>query len=206
MTPNDDSAPYTSVPPERWAEVTAQLIGAHPLREEEIVDVVLTTWRDIFESRIGTRGYRIGVDTRPTPQIMGNYLHELIPLEFQHRYAGVWRRGEEKHEKDLVHIPDPAFSVEIKTSSHPTKIFGNRSYAQPAPAGVSAARKGKSGYYLAINFAKFSAEQSLPDIVRVRFGWLDYTDWVPQASATGQQASLKPISEERKLKTLFVAR
>jgi hypothetical protein len=124
---------------------------------------------------------------------MGHYLHELIPLEFQLRYPRKWRRESAKNEKDLVHIPDMRFSVEIKSSSNPTKIFGNRSYGQPSAEG-DVGRKGKSGYYLAINFTKFADEDVLPHIVRVRFGWLDHSDWVPQRAATGQQASCPSAS------------
>jgi hypothetical protein len=193
-------SPYYDVPRDQWRAITEKLVAEHPIGTGELVDVVLTTWHDIFESRIGAREYQIGVHIHPSPQIMGSFLHELIPLEFQFRNAGLWRRAELKNEKDLVHIPDPAFSVEIKTSSHGTKIFGNRSYAQPAEAGISAVRKGKSGYYLAINFEKCDAKLGRrPAIIKVRFGWLDHSDWIPQRSATGQQAYLDPHSEATKL-------
>ncbi|MFN9402025.1 MAG: ScaI family restriction endonuclease, partial [Dolichospermum sp.] len=42
------------------------------------------------------------------------------------------------------------FSIEIKTSSSPRNIFGNRSYAQKSTTGKT--KKSKSGYYLVINF------------------------------------------------------
>lgn len=197
-------APYKGRPKKDWANVTAQLIERHPLEATEVVEVVLQTWKGLFESVIGARNFRLGIDIRPQPQIMGHYLHELIPLEFQHRYPGVWRREAKKSEKDLVHVPDPRYSVEIKTSSHRDKIFGNRSYGQPAKAG-EVGRKGKSGYYLAVNFAKFDKSDVLPHIVRIRFGWLDHGDWLPQKSETGQRASVAPFSERTKLLTLYEA-
>ena len=125
-------SPYAGHPVEDWEGVTRQLIDVHPLDANEIYEVVIQVWGDIFESGIGRKPFKIGVDLSPRPQIMAFFLHELIPLEFEARYPGVWRRDLTSQEKDLVYVPDESFSVEIKTSSHPRSIFGNRSYAQKA--------------------------------------------------------------------------
>lgn len=117
---------------------------------------------------------------------MGEFLHELIPLELGYRYPASWRREETSDEKDLVYIPDPAKSAEIKTSSHKWQIFGNRSYAQRG----SSSKKEKSGYYITINFEKFSSAANRPKILRIYFGWLDDSDWIAQKAPTGQQARL----------------
>ena len=129
---------------------------------------------------------------------MGTFLHELIPLELGDRHPGLWRREQSKDEKDLVYIPDSRLSVEIKTSSHRSHIFGNRSYAQ-RPAGAG---KQRSGYFLTVNFAKFTA-QTKPKILRIRFGWLDQSDWIGQAAPTGQQARLPPNIYTTKLLSLY---
>ena len=89
------------------------------------------------------------------------------------------------------------FSIEIKTSSHPKQIFGNRSFAQVSET----KKKDKAGYYLAINFQSFQSAN--PAIARIRFGWLDASDWQGQRSQTGQQARLKPATEKAKLVTLY---
>lgn len=192
--------PYSGIPKKKWAEKTRALVDAHPLKQEEIVAVALGAWDAVFKSRIGPHRFRIGRDLFPKPQIMGFFLHELIPLEFAVRYPKRWRGEHGAGEKDLVYIPDPDLSVEIKTSSHKTQVFGNRSYAQKA----SGSKKSKSGYYLAINFEKFGRHGSpRPEVTRIRFGWLDHTDWIGQAAATGQQAHLAPLSESRKLVTLY---
>jgi len=144
----------------------------------------------------------------PKPQIMGFFLHELIPSELGRRFPGVWREDRAKDEKDLVYQPDPAFSAEIKTSSHPSRIFGNRSYAQ---TGASNRRtKQKSGYYTAVNFEPFVYKPDgqpdttrRPDILRIRFGWLDHSDWTGQQSQTGQQSTLSSAVENGKLLTLY---
>ena len=126
---------------------------------------------------------------------MGFFLHELIPLEFEKKYPKRWRKEESVKDKDLIFIPDDTFSIEIKTSSNPKNIFGNRSYAQKANKN----KKSKSGYYLAINFEKFTSENTRPKILKIRFGWLDHEDWMGQKSATGQQSRLSGDVERFKL-------
>lgn len=148
---------------------------------------------------MGTKGFRIGVDIFPKPQIMGFFLHELIPLELAARYPMEWRIEKTAADKDIVNIPDDSFSIEIKTSSNPSHIFGNRSYAQ----GGSLTKKAKDGYYLAINFEKFTGQKKQPEIRRIRFGWLDSTDWIGQKAATGQQSRLPTAVENYKLLQLF---
>lgn len=190
-------SPYVNLPQTMWRQKTEDLLADHPLRREEIVDVVLRCWDDIFVSKIGK--FNIGEDLFPKPQIMGFFLHELIPLEFQNRYPALWRGDRKGSDKDLVYIPDIKYSVEIKTSSHSSQIFGNRSYAQD----TDGSKKSKSGYYLAVNFTKFGRENALPVVSRVRFGWLDHEDWMGQKAASGQQARLDPIVEASKLILLY---
>jgi ScaI-like restriction endonuclease len=145
-------SPYRGTRRSEWPRVTRRLVQGHPLQPEEIVEVVLHCWDSIFASSIGTRGFRLGADIFPKPQIVGFLLHELIPLELQARHPGVWRADVSGDEKDLVYIPDTSYSIELKTSSNPKRIFGNRSYAQEG----SARKKARSGYYLAVNFQKFT--------------------------------------------------
>jgi hypothetical protein len=187
-------SPYQGLSPSAWEKRTRKLISEHPLDATEIYEVVQKVWDDIFSSGIGSKPFRIGRDLFPRPQIMAYFLHELIPLEFASRYPGTWRREESAAEKDLVYIPNPRYSIEIKASSSARSIFGNRSYAQE----TGSPKKSKSGYYLAINFQKFGAVKK-PQIMAVRFGWLDHADWIGQTAATGQQARLEPDVERFKL-------
>jgi len=142
MKINEPNSPYKGLDTENWKNKTLELIEEHPLKPKEISEVVRKAWDDIFLSTIGSRPFRIGSDLFPQPQIMGFFLHELIALEFSCRYPGIWRREETSDEKDMVCIPDALYSIEIKTSSSPRNIFGNRSYAQK----TSASKKSKSGY------------------------------------------------------------
>jgi hypothetical protein len=171
--------------------MTEALIKGHPLSRERLVQVVESAWAAIFRSRVGD--LLIGQDIKPQAQVMGFFLHELIPVELGKQEPG-WRRGSGS-EKDAEYNDDRSLSFEIKTSSHPRQIFGNRSYAQPAAEGG----RSKSGYYLTANFQSWALATGQPTITRIRFGWLDHTDWIPQASATGQQARLSTAADTMKL-------
>jgi hypothetical protein len=200
------NSPYFGLEVSQWEQKTRELIALHPLRTEEIREVVLSAWNDIFSSEIGVVKAKIGRDIFFTPQIMATLIQELTALELQRRYPKEWRRDRSKVEKDLVYLPDAYFSIEVKASSSANDIFGNRSYAQVA----SGSQKSKSGFYIAINFEKFLqdvqgefvARDSLPKISKIRFGWLDHSDWKGQMAQTGQNASLSKEAKRYKLLTL----
>lgn len=193
------TSPYVGIHSDSWAEKTDELIAGYPLEMSELVEVVLASWEGVFASRIGRGGFQIGKHIFPKPQIIAFFLHELIPLELTTRYPGIWRGEENAADKDIVYVPDTKFSMEIKTSSHPNQIFGNRSYAQQGLTG----KKSKSGFYLAVNFEKSVKGAKAPRLRRIRFGWLDHADWQGQAAATGQQARLSNEVERGKLRLLF---
>lgn len=193
------SSPYTGVPAANWLSITDQLISEHPLSTDKIVEIVLSSWASIFDSSIGVHQFKIGKDIFPKPQIMGFFIHELIALEVAAQYPNEWRGEETSGDKDIVYLSNDVFSVEIKTSSNSKHIFGNRSYTQDS----SKTKKSKSGYYLTVNFEPFSAVNSSPKILMIRFGWLDHDDWIGQKSSTGQQARLSPEAYKGKLKTLY---
>lgn len=192
------TSPYTDLPVNQWLNVTQTLVDNHPLDRQEIVEIVLSSWQSIFNSKLGTQGFQIGKDIFPKPQIMGFFLHELIPLELESKYPGVWKADQTVTDKDIVYLPDNSFSLELKTSSNPRHIYGNRSYAQKTRKG----EKVKSGYYLAVNFEKFSSA-STPSIRLIRFGWLDSSDWIGQKASTGQQSRLSADVETYKLLDLY---
>ncbi|PPF82976.1 ScaI family restriction endonuclease [Subtercola sp. Z020] len=183
--------PYSNSPEELWPEITRELVDAYPLSLSELKDVVLDSWTRILSTRIGNE-LQIGEEYKPSPQMMGNFLHNMIPIVLERAHPAEWRKDDGRFEKDLVYLPDRQFDTEIKTSSQ-RGIFANRSYAQPSAPGA----KEKSGYYLAINFEKF-VDGQVPCITMVRLGWLSHRDWIPQASATGQAASLAPITYRTK--------
>ncbi|HLG17173.1 MAG TPA: ScaI family restriction endonuclease [Blastocatellia bacterium] len=193
------TSPYENQPYQKWGDVTQGLVKVLPLSTAEIVEVVLAAWDSIFASKLGKRGFRIGRHIFPKPQIMGFLLHELIPLEIAARHPKKWRGEQSASEKDIVYTPDDHFSIEVKTSSNPTRIFGNRSYGQRATAD----KKAKSGYHLAVNFEKFSVRPKRPSVLLVRFGWLDSSDWIGQEAPTGQQSHLSPEVEKSKLLELY---
>lgn len=199
----DPDHPYNGVPPEQWRGITDRLVRDHPLDKEEIVESVLAAWKSLHASVLGQK-LRIGRDIFPNPQIIGFLLHELIPVELAEAHPGEWRRERAKTEKDLVHIPDPRYSVEIKTSSHPASIFGNRSYAQLSASGKLSS-KARSGYFLTVNFRAAKTADEEGKITRIRFGWLDPTDWIGQKAQTGQQSRLTADADRSKLLQLYPA-
>lgn len=194
------ASPYYGTASTQWLNITKKLVDEHPLSREELVEVVLDSWNYIIGTKLGDK-YTIGVDIKLKPQIMGFFLHELISLELATRYPNEWRPEVTARDKDVVCLTDDKYSIEIKTSSNKSHIYGNRSYAQPNANGVG--KKGKAGYYLAINFEKFGEDGSLPKILLIRFGWLDHEDWMGQASATGQQSRLSNDTENGKLELLY---
>lgn len=193
------SSPYSNKQNNEWESITLKLIEEHPLTEKDIVDVVIDSWDQIFDSKIGA--FNIGKEIMPTPQIMSFLLHELVAHNLSLKYPGEYRVGTEKNEKDVVCEKDIKYSVEIKGSSHPNQIFGNRSYAQPNTKDVI---KNKDGYYITINFEKFSKNaENKPRILLIRFGYIEHNDWIAQNSATGQQARLTPEAYKSKLKVIY---
>jgi len=199
---NSVSSPYAGLDEANWKKRTQELSTVHPLKTKELKEIVLNSWNSILKTSIGS-GFKIGVDIFPKPQIMAFLLHELIALEMKNKHKGKWRGDETGSEKDLVCLTDEKYSIEIKASSNPTRIFGNRSYSQKTDSG---SKKGKSGYYLAINFEKFQGKDpQKPKILLIRFGWIDHTDWIGQAAATGQQSRLPPAVENFKLLSIYSA-
>lgn len=195
-------SPYENLPEIQWKETTKRLINDHPLSQDVLISTVLEAWDGILRTKIANE-LQIGIDIFPTPQILGNYLHELIPVLLEKKYPGQWTRDIEKKDKDLVCVTNPYYSVEIKTSSNANNIYGNASYGQEDSANASS--KTKDGYYLAINFEKFvpSEKNFIPRIKKIRFGWLDHSDWHSQNAPSGQAATISPIVRDNKLLLLY---
>jgi hypothetical protein len=161
------NSPYHGKIVTQWSAITDQLIANHPIKVDEIVETVLKSWADIFNSKIGS--FFIGKEIEPVPQIMSFLLHELVAHYLSLKHPGVYKVGTEKTEKDIHCITDSSLSIEIKGSSHPIQIFANRSYAQPQSGN---GQKDKNGYYIAINFEQFKdVKPNLPKILMIRFGY-----------------------------------
>ena len=123
------SSPYSDKPVQKWGAITDKLLEIHPLKSEEIKDIVLKSWDDIFNSKIGS--FKIGKELFPPFQIMSFMLHELIAHYIQKKHPKQFQVGKEKTEKDIHCITDVGLSIEIKASSDKSHVFANRSYAQP---------------------------------------------------------------------------
>jgi hypothetical protein len=193
------NSPYQGKAVAQWSAITDKLIKSHPIKTGEIIKTVLKSWDDIFNSKIGS--FSIGKEIKPTPQIMSFLLHELVAHYLSLKHPGIYKVGTQKTEKDIHCITNSSLSIEIKGSSNPSQIFANRSYAQPQSG---KGQKDKNGFYIAINFEKFKdVKPNLPKILLIRFGYLEHSDWIAQAAATGQQARLGADVYRHKLKQIY---
>ena len=124
--------------------------------------------------------------------VIGYFFEVLLARELELLCPDEWRGGASKDEKDLVYVPDPSLSIEVKTSGQlGYRIYGNRSYGQTA-ANDTLVKKEKSGYYLTVIFVGRA-------LTLIRFGWIDADDWKPQAAPTGQMAGLSDAVYTSKL-------
>lgn len=194
---NNTKSPYKKLDSSKWLKMTQKLINSHPLKDE-IKDVVLKAWNDIFNSKIGS--FTIGKEIFPSPQILSFFLHELVAHYLSLKYPERYKVGELKNEKDVHDMIEPSMGIEIKASSHKTDIFANRSYAQPSSDSET---KDKNGFYVTINFEKITKTNPQPKIRIIRFGYLEHSDWIAQKAATGQQARLTPEAYQSKLIEIY---
>jgi ScaI restriction endonuclease len=180
------ASPYADLPLEEWLKITEQLVAQHPLNLDTIRDVALIAWGVLWQTKIGEGDTIIRLDEIDVPAtVVGYFFEKLFARELERQHPAQWRGGgRRKEEKDIVYVPNPTFSIEMKSSGQlGTKIFGNRSYNQQTQESSQVSKIDKSGYHITINFY----QQTLN---LIRFGWIDLDDWKPQKSATGQAAIL----------------
>lgn len=194
--------PYEGKDENEWTQVTEDLIQQFPLDMNIIKDIVLESWDEIFTITNEKKDFIIGKTSYPKPQMMGFFLEELITQKIHKIDPYTWDPDPTGYSKDLENKIEPRYSVEIKTSSSPNNIYGNRSYGQKGDS----AKKSKDGYYLAVNFGKFNKKNLdlKPEIKLIRFGYLNYYDWNSQKSSTGQQARILAHVERAKLLPIYI--
>jgi hypothetical protein len=187
------SSPYAGKPESSWLRVTRRLVNLHPLKATLLREVALSTWQRLWQTTVGVGETSVKLSELRVPAtVVGYFFEVLFARELERREPRNWRGTQSKEEKDLVYLPNPAMSVEIKTSGQAGfKVYGNRSYGQK-PGNDLLVKKEKSGYYLTVNF--FNKTLTL-----IRFGWIDATDWDPQQAPTGQMAGLAPAVYQSKL-------
>jgi hypothetical protein len=190
-------SPYQGEPIEKWQQITVDLIGRHPLKLEVIRDTAIATWGILWQTRIGEGSTSVLLAEVNAPAtVIGYFFERLFARALEQRFPAEWRGGRTKEEKDLVYLPDPTFSVEIKTSGQlGFKVFGNRSYKQDPTDPSLLSKPEKSGYYITANFHERT-------LMLLRFGWIDHDDWKPQKAATGQAAGLADEVYKYKLVTI----
>ena len=194
-------SPYLDYPEDEWPAITRDLVENFPLSQEEIVKTVLDAWDDFYSSSFGNGNLTIGTDIFLPAQATGVILEKLIASILENKYPDTWKGGYEKTHKDIINLKDDQFSFEIKTSSSPSGLYGNRSTGYRSDN----SRKRRTGYYLVINYLLPKEEDTNKKVRKIRFGWIDDDDWVGQKQASGQQASIGAHLAKLKLITLFQA-
>jgi len=178
---------------------TEKKISELDLSPELIIECVNKAFKSVTNIKLpGTKVKLNGVNSNP--QLTGSLLHEAIPIFIAEKTKD-WVKGTTKTEKDLVYLKDDSKSLEIKTSSSKNDVYGNRSYGQEQSN--KEGTKEKSGYYLTVNFDKSNNETDKPEINKIKLGYLDHSDWIPQKSAKGQQSRLTKEAKKYKLKEIY---
>ena len=161
---------------------------------EKIKEVALTSWNLLWETRIGVGNTSVILAEIDVPAtVIGYFFEKLLARELEVQFPDQWRGNLTKDEKDLVYIPDPSFSVEVKSSGQlGDKIFGNRSYGKRSRDEGQIFKPEKSGYYITVNFYRQT-------LTLLRFGWIDFNDWKSQSAESGQAATLSAEAYRYKL-------
>ncbi|MCD3403720.1 ScaI family restriction endonuclease [Streptococcus equi] len=122
--------PYHNVKESEWKSVTERLIEEFPIEMETLRKIVLDSWNELFTISNATRDFAIGKTIFPKPQILGFFLEEIVTQKIHKLDPKTWIPDPTGYSKDLENVREPKYSIEIKTSSSPKNIYGNRSYGQ----------------------------------------------------------------------------
>ena len=177
---------YQNQPQSQWLNITEQLVREYPLSKEEILEISLLVWKQIWTTKVGGI---LDINKINLPAtVIGYMFQKLFTYELSKRYPQIWKDEVNKGDKDIVCV-DNHFSTEMKASGQMGyKVFGNRSYCQKSDN----PSKAKSGYYITINFVG-------QVLTLVRLGWIDKEDWRCQEAESGQASSLRQEVYDYKL-------
>ena len=164
-----------------------------PLEPSEIRELVEESLLDVFESPYGSMELWNGTDIFLTGQAIGNLFQVFFTKRLVRLYPYTWREGCQRDEMDVVCIPKPEYSFEIKTSSSKSGIYGNRSYTKHGDM----MHKVRGGWLLAVNYKRPTPASPHWKIHKIRFGYVDCSEWRGQRTDTGQASSVSPIAKRR---------
>src|SRR5712692_9161905 len=111
------TSPYSGEPGPSWHHITKRLVENHPLKPEVLREAALLTWTSLWQTTVGSGQASVSLaDLRVPSTVVGYFFEILLTRYLQRRVPQTWRGTQSKDEKDLVYLPDPSLSVEIKTS------------------------------------------------------------------------------------------
>lgn len=166
----------------------------HLLRHDTLLHVIQNAWNTLWKTDVGGKSLRqLHVDA----QVIGKLFQELMHWELHAADPTTWQHPDaprKRGDPDFVCTKDPLQSFELKMCGQPgsTRVFGNRCSSHGF-----ASKHGKSRdcWLLTINYTD-------ERINLVRFGHVLGSDWVGQASASGNAARLKNEVYDTKLEVV----
>ncbi len=167
MTNDRLKKPYQDVPTERMRAVATQLVKNHPLRYC-VVDIVLNSWQNILNGNITSKSSSFKIkQTNVSTNVTEKLIRTVLPENIS-RYVKGFRAGKQ-NEHDIVCEVDEFYSVKLLASFE--KMLAIK--IKDAKNNVDEI---KTGFYLSVNFENINSNN--PKILRIRFGYLDKTDFV----------------------------
>src|SRR5438128_78782 len=147
------SRSYSDRPESEWLGITQRLVAGHPLELDVLRDAVIKTWSTLWQTTVGAGETSVRLTELNVPAtVVGYFFEVLLARELERREPASWHGTQSKEQKDLVYIPEPELSVEIKTSGQAGfKVYGNRSHGQKSENELLV-KKEKSGFYITVNF------------------------------------------------------
>ena len=95
-------SPYASIPVEKWADKTKELIEEHPLKPNVIREVALKSWQLLWQTKIGEEDTYLSLAEIDPPAIMVGYF--FLKNSLQRNCKSVIQRNGEEHKIKMKKI------------------------------------------------------------------------------------------------------
>ena len=120
------ASPYSGKPESEWLGITQRPISDHPLKQDVLRDAVIKTWSTLWQTTVGAGETSVRLTDLNVPAtVVGYFFEVLLARDLEGREPALWHGTQSKEQKDLVYIPDPNLSIEIKTSGQAGfKVYG----------------------------------------------------------------------------------
>jgi len=167
----------------------------HILPKQVLLNTVNQSWKTLWTTRIGRQP--LHAFQKLDAQVIGKFFQEIMMYSLYEHDPYTWADPEKARNPklpDFVCVKDPKHSFELKMcgQSGSRVVYGNRCSSQGFKSPVG---KSRDGWMLTINYTGTR-------INLVRFGYIHGTDWIGQASSSGNSARLHPDTYKNKLEVI----